>query len=179
MIKYSEKRLEKLRQALTYDAKKGVFTWNIDVYTGKGNRLLLIKRGTRAGCLQKEGYRTIRYQGKLYFEHKLAFIFAKNIIPIFIDHVDGNKQNNKINNLRECTREQNGQNRTKCLCNTSGFKGVCFHKKQKKYIAQIKINGVHHWLGTFINAKEAAKAYDKRAAIEFGKFANLNFKMKS
>jgi len=90
------------------------------------------------------------------------------------DHKDRNKLNNKRNNLRFITNQQNIMNSNKRKNTSSKYKGVCFVKAKKKWIAQISFNKKIYRLGCFANEKEAAKAYNKKAIEFFGEFAALN-----
>ncbi len=89
-----------------------------------------------------------------------------------IDHIDNNKQNNNIINLRFATIQQNCQNRSLSSKNTSGTKGVCWNKKTMKWRAYIKINGKTIHLGYFINKDDAINIRIQRAKNEFGEFIN-------
>lgn len=91
-----------------------------------------------------------------------------------IDHIDRNDLNNRIANIRLCFNSQNQHNSKKQSDNTSGYKGVSWHKHRKKWIAHIR-NGKLIHLGYFCSAVEAAKAYDDKAKELFGEFANTNF----
>ena len=91
-----------------------------------------------------------------------------------IDHIDRNPLNNKKVNLRIATRSQNGANSKMSSNNTSGFRGVCFDSKGKKWVAEIKENFKKISLGRFNSRTEAAKAYNSKAIKLFGKFATLN-----
>ena len=90
------------------------------------------------------------------------------------DHINGNKLDNRRSKLRPATDLQNRRNQYKYKNNTSGYKGVYWLKTNKKWMAQIKITGRAKYLGSFVNKKEAAKAYNKAAKKHFGKFARLN-----
>jgi hypothetical protein len=92
------------------------------------------------------------------------------------DHRDGNGLNNQRSNLRICTISQNQHNTGKQKRNTSGYKGVCFHKNAKRFIALIMVNRKSTHLGYFNTAIEAALAYDAAAIKLHGEFAQLNFK---
>jgi len=91
-----------------------------------------------------------------------------------VDHIDGNGLNNRRSNLRVVTRSQNQCNRGKQRNNTSGFKGVCFYKPYKKFMAYIKVNRKQRTLGYFETAAEAARAYDDAAKTLHGECAHLN-----
>lgn len=93
------------------------------------------------------------------------------------DHVFGNTLDNRRFNLRVCTNAENGRNRVRPNSNnTSNFKGVFWHQRAKKWMAQIKVNAKAFYLGLFKSAESAAKAYDEAAIRFHGKFASLNFK---
>ena len=77
--------------------------------------------------------------------------------------------------LRDATRQQNRMNAIKRSDNTTGFKGVCFHKAAKKFLAQIYVNRRAIYLGLFDTAAAAARAYDGAARLHHGEFAKLNF----
>lgn len=89
------------------------------------------------------------------YAHRLAWLFHYGTLPInSIDHIDGNKSNNQIDNLRDVTHQQNHWNRTTA-------KGYCWHKKANKFCAQIRINGKIKYLGLFHTEQEARNAYLK------------------
>jgi len=92
------------------------------------------------------------------------------------DHINENKVDNRRINLRVCTKGQNNRNRGKLSTNTSGYKGVYWHKYSKKWTASIAYNGKKYFLGYFVDKKEAAKAYDKAALTMHKEYANINKK---
>lgn len=89
------------------------------------------------------------------------------------DHINGNKLDNRRDNLRVCTRSQNLANRGKLITNSTGYKGVTIGNG--KYVSQIGFNGNTHRLGSFDNPVHAALAYDDAAIRLFGDFAQTNF----
>jgi hypothetical protein len=91
-----------------------------------------------------------------------------------VDHIDGDGLNNQRSNLRFCTKSENMQNRKLQRNNTSGYRGVVFHKPTKKWQATISFQGKTRWLGLFVLPEEAAAAYDREASRLFGEFARLN-----
>lgn len=96
-----------------------------------------------------------------------------------VDHINQNTLDNRRGNLRICTHGQNQQNSRKYTCNKSGFRGVVWHKRIKKWQAQIRSNGKNHHLGYFKTPKEAALVYDLACKRMHKKFANPNFLLKT
>jgi len=92
-----------------------------------------------------------------------------------IDHRNDNGLDNQKHNLRECTISENTSNMIASGRNTSGFKGVDWHKNNKKYRARINVCNKEIHIGFFVSKIEAAKAYDEKAKELHGKFARLNF----
>jgi hypothetical protein len=102
----------------------------------------------------------------------LAFIPNPNNKE-FIDHIDGNKTNNHISNLRWVTPKENQYNRPISKSNTSGIKGVSLCKSTQKWVCQIKINGKSTHLGCFVNLDDAIKKRQEVAKQQFGEFINI------
>jgi hypothetical protein len=91
------------------------------------------------------------------------------------DHINGDGLDNRKQNLRICTTAENGRNRGKSKNNTSGFKGVSWHKNRKIWYVHIRHNKKLMHIGSFKDKEEAARAYDRKAIELHGKFAKLNF----
>lgn len=109
---------------------------------------------------------------KRVLAHRLILGFPpKNV---YVDHIDMNGLNNQKSNLRKCTRNQNCQYARKRKDNTSGYRGVNFHRGY--YIARIRVNCKRYYIGNFKTAEEAARAYDREAKKHHKQFASLNFK---
>lgn len=121
------------------------------------------------GTLGKVGRIYTKINQKTYLVHRLIFLFHHGYLPKFIDHIDGNPVNNKIENLREATHRQNCQNRKLAINNTCGYKGVT--KYRNKWMAQIQVNGFKKHLGYFKTPSEAHEAYKKEADKSFGQFS--------
>ena len=92
-----------------------------------------------------------------------------------IDHKNGNGLNNRRCNIRFCTHSQNQQNQRAQKSKSSKYKGIYWHKRDKKWATMIQYNKKRIHLGYFDNEIKAAKAYDKKAKELFGEFANCNF----
>ena len=130
-----------------------------------------VKIGERAGCDHGDGYRVISINNKRYLEHRIIFLMHNGYLPACLDHADGDRSNNRIENLREASLSQNGQNRSVSR-NASGVKGVYFNAKRNRYQAQIWVDGKSKSLGCYENIDDAAKAVSKARAELHGKFAN-------
>jgi hypothetical protein len=112
-----------------------------------------------AGCLHRTGYKNIQIKRRQYPAHRLIFLYHNGYLPKTIDHVDRNKSNNKIENLREVTGSENALNTKKYKTNTSGYKGVSWSKNAKKWAAQIVVNKKRIYLGLHDTAELAYEAY--------------------
>ena len=88
-----------------------------------------------------------------------------------IDHINGDSLDNRRSNLRICTHRENMMNRRKHKNNTSGHKGVSWHKAKRKWEAGIKINGFHKYLGRFDQIEDAVKAYKEGASLYYKEYA--------
>ena len=134
------------------------------------------KKGTQAGYITEDGYRRVRVDGEYFYVHQLVYIMCIGQIPPgkYIDHIDGNRLNNDINNLRVATPLQNQLNKFRQKNGTSIYKGVWYDGAKAVWKASIRINGNRKYLGQFSTEQDAAICYDL-AAIEFhGEFAKLN-----
>ena len=141
------------------------------------NRGTKMKAGDKAGWVycSRPGlqYWKVEVCGKGYHAHRIIFLMHRGYLPDEIDHIDGNGLNNDIENLRAATRSQNGRNRGAPKHNTSGFKGVSWHKKSNKWRAVIKFGGKQRHLG-YLDTPEAAHEAYKAAATKLHKeFANF------
>jgi len=101
-------------------------------------------------------------------------VLTKASEELEVDHINQNKLDNRKNNLRLCTKAENRMNRSKYKTNTSGEKGVYFHKRDTVWTAQIGISGKRIHLGYFKEKKNAVKAYNLAAVKYHGEFAHIN-----
>lgn len=155
---------EKLKALLHYDPETGVFTRLITVADNA-------KAGDEAGWIETAGYRMIRICGVTYKTHRLAWLFVHGKFPdSFLDHRDKNRANNQILNLREATPSMNSMYKGKLKNNTSGFKGVYWVEKLKKFKVMCSVKTKQHYLGLFLTAEEASEVYQAFAKKHFGEF---------
>jgi hypothetical protein len=160
--------LEILKTYLKVDSMSpSGLTW-IKSYTNR------VKAGSFAGS--KGRYWRVSFKGKEYPAHRLIYFLAHSINPeqLDIDHIDQNKLNNNINNLRLVTRQQNNANTRSARNSTSKYKGVSFNKQSQKWVAQITKNYKQMYIGLFDCESDAAKAYNKQAIALYGEYALLN-----
>lgn len=101
-------------------------------------------------------------------------LIANTEIGMETDHIDGNGLNNKRDNLRSATGAQNNRNRRVTIRNTSGAKGVHWHKPRQKWLAQIRFDGEHHHLGLFRCRTAAAMAYAIASQKLHGEFGRVS-----
>lgn len=143
-----------LRDHVSYDPSTGVFVRLRNNGTAKA--------GDVAGWLEPNGYRKLSLLGFKYYAHRCAVLYMTGTWPAQdVDHIDGNKANNRYSNLRCVSRSINAQNLRKArVDNNTARLGVCFNKGAKKYAAEIKdLTGKRHYLGLYATADEAHAAY--------------------
>lgn len=143
---------ERLKELFTYDKLTGVFTRRVP----RGNQSAGATPGTK---MHPNGRKYIYVDGNTYFSYRLAWLYVYGAFPKGeIDHRDGNKKNDSIDNLREATRETNSQNRKVAMANNkSGYLGV--NKRGTRYRARIRVKGELINIGHFSTPQEAHEAY--------------------
>ncbi len=152
-----------LKRFVRYEPDTGLFFWNI-----QGRQRCSL--GSRAGTKSEKRYVLIMIDGRFYRAHRLAWLYIFGRWPkSFIDHKDGNRSNNRISNLREATSNQNNANRSRPR-GRSGYRGVSWHSRAKRWQAQIRKNGTQQHIGLFTDPREAAEAYQRAAREIHGEF---------
>lgn len=148
-----------LRFFLSYDPDSGHFKW---VNPSPKRKEL---KGQPAGGLNAGGYLTIFVGGQSYMGHRLAWLYTYGVWPEDdLDHANGNRSDNRILNLRPCTRAENRQNCRRSKSNRSGFLGVSWSKLHSKWRAQICVDRKTRHLGLFTSAESAYEAYTQAKA---------------
>ena len=148
----------RLRTLLSYDVDTGVFTWRAT----RRN----CKQGAVAGTLDAKGYRRISVDSKVYLAHRLAWFYKTGHWPVCeLDHINRQRDDNRISNLREANRTINTQNTNLRKDNPTGYRGVGWHKASNKWRARIQVNGKMLELGYFDDVEAASTAYQKAANI--------------
>jgi hypothetical protein len=149
--KMAELTQEELKKNIKHD-KNGVFWW---ITSKQGRRM-----NRPAGRVNADGYIQIMIKGKRHYAHRLAWLYHFGVWPENdIDHRNGIRTDNRIENLREATKEQNQQNKGIQSNNKSGYIGVCWDKNRQKWKAQIRINYKNNHLGLFQTPEQAREAY--------------------
>jgi len=150
----------------SYDSATGNFAWRVD-------RGYQAKAGNIAGTTNALGYRCIRLEGKQVLGHRLAWAMTYGMLPSQeIDHVNGDPSDNRLENLREASHQQNMINRCMPANNTSGMKGVSIHKQSGRWRARIKNpKGKYEHIGMYDSAEFAHAAYQNEALKLHGEYA--------
>ena len=152
MLDYDE-----VKKRFTYDEDEGFLRWRYSVTR--------VKSGDVAGCINSKGYQRVKVGGKYYYCHRLIWLYVYGRLPDqHIDHVNGNRADNRIVNLREASSAENGRNIKIPKSNTSGHVGVIWDKRINKWCARVKVNYKQIHIGSFINKSDAIvarKFYEK------------------
>jgi hypothetical protein len=163
-----ELTVDLLNHLFEYDKETGNLIWKIKP-SSRGHH---VKAGDIAGTLKSHGYLCVGINYNSYRAHRLIFLMHKGYLPKTVDHINGDKLDNRIENLRAATVGQNQHNRKTNANNTSGYKGVCWNKAQKKWAARITLERKNIHLGYFANVEEAAEVVRKAREELHGSFAN-------
>lgn len=160
--------LDGLEKVLRYEPDTGRFFWLID-------RPRRTKAGDEAGHKNKKGYIEIRYNHKTFNAHRIAWYLQMGEDPkdMEIDHVNGERSDNRFVNLRIANQVENARNRKKLKPKTSRHKGVYWYTRKQKWRAAIGCKGRCIHLGYFHDEYEAHLAYCKAALKLHGEFANF------
>ena len=150
---------EAVRYFLQYDATTGDFYWR----PREGSVLFNLRfAGKKAGTPTAVGYISIGLNHKVWFAHRLVWLIEHGEMPDGeIDHIDGNRQNNLIGNLRCVSHQNNLRNQRRAKPGNSGVTGVFYNKKNAKYLATMGVDGKQIRLGQFSKIEDAVSARAK------------------
>ena len=133
-----------------------------------------IKIGKRFGSTESNGYIRGQFKGKKFLEHRVVYYMFNKIVPSFIDHINGIRDDNRIENLREADKQSNTFNRKSHKNSTSKYKGVSWCKRDKNWQVSYCIGGKRIDIGKFNCEIEAAKAYDNTVREYHKEFQKVN-----
>jgi hypothetical protein len=151
---------EDINYAISYDSKTGVMKWK----NGVNIRYI----GNDAGSINKAGYVDIAYKGWRLYGHRVAWLLVYKEWPSnHVDHINGNRSDNRIENLRVATNQENSKNSKRHKGNTSGVTGVYWSKRANKWQAYICVDGKQTYLGVFKYLEDAERAR-KDAEVKYG-----------
>lgn len=160
----------KLQEYLHYDPNTGFFTW-----IKKPNNKIL--KGTRAGTTHKNGYRQINLLGKKYVEHRLAWLYMYGQFPKeLIDHINHDRADNRLCNLREVSIAENARNRIRNSNTRVDEAGIWWCRRRKRYIAEITLNQKKVYQKSFTDIDEAINQR-KSKLLELGFHENHGEKL--
>ena len=125
---------------MDYDILHKMFVYDDGILYRRITTSSNAKAGSVVGHPDKLGYLRFSILKKDYKVHRAIFFMHYGYLPDYIDHIDCNPANNKIENLRECTLEQNSWNSKKSITNSSGIKGVSWHKASNKWRVTLSVN---------------------------------------
>lgn len=152
-----------------FEYREGQLFWRIK--TGRK-----VVPGTRAGAKTDGGYWLVKIGKRPIREHRAIWEMFNGPIPtgLMIDHIDQNRMNNRLENLRLVTPFQNNGNQPKRVKGSSDYKGVAWLKQRNCFRASIQVDRKQYHLGCFKTQEEAAEVYNAAATKHFGDFASLN-----
>ena len=151
---------EELQELFNYNPETGILTRAKDLHKGRW------KAGDTIGFDNGNGYKRTIIKGKKYYIHRIIWMYVYGEMPKVIDHINGNKSDNRISNLRNTNYQGNGYNGN-IRGGSSKYKGVTFHKSTQKWRAQIHINGTGRSLGLY-NTEEEAYSARLKAEEKYG-----------
>lgn len=154
-----------------FDHKDGHLYWKKVMHP---NKQYLV--GQEVGSIHKTGYRHVTWMGKIHKVHRLIFLLEHGYLPKEIDHINGDRADNRIENLRAANRSENQCNRGALASNTSGHPGVSWHKKSSSWAVRLMKNGKTRALGYFKDLELAALVSAEARAKFHGQFAHQSLR---
>lgn len=147
---------EELNAMLRYDAENGALVWKARGVSQSWDTRWAGKPALAADS--GHGYKQGRINGVLHYAHRVIWKMLNGpLADLHIDHINGDRSDNRIHNIRAVTRAQNQRNLSKMAHNTSGHVGVHWDARDCKWVAQIKLSGVPKFLGRFELIEDAIR----------------------
>lgn len=173
---------EYLKELFDYDAEEGCLYWkerSIDHFVSPEQQCFVNKRwaGKKAGTsIGKYPYSIVRIKGIKYRSHRVIWVWHYGAISngLIMDHINGKKKDNRIENLQLCTPSDNNRKRELRKDNTSGVTGVCFDILRGTWVVRLKIRNKNKHIGYFVNKKDAIVARLAAEKEYYGSFAPSN-----
>ncbi|CAB4152509.1 putative NHN endonuclease [uncultured Caudovirales phage] len=150
-----------------FEYRDGHLYWK--VLHGRKNTI-----GKKAGFLYNNGYIGVGFKRKQYKVHRIIYELHHGYCPKFIDHINGDNSDNRIENLRAATRNQNGYNTKLNINSTTGIKGVRLDKNTKKYRVSFRVNKEMKSFGSYFDKEVAKFVADAMRYKYHGNFARFN-----
>lgn len=144
---------DRIARRLHHDPATGIFRWRVGQNAGK-----------RAGSPRRDGYWQIRFEGKMWLSHRLAWVYTfSEWPPEMLDHRSGKRDDSALVNVRAATRSLNSRNKHRHR--DGRLPGACFDKSSGRWYAQITHNGERFYLGTFATEAEASARFMEAVAL--------------
>lgn len=149
---------EEARQLFSYNPETGDLVWRVS----PNNRVPVghVVRAKDGG-----GYYHVKVRGIIYKAHRVAWLIVTGRWPVnLLDHINRDRADNRLSNLREATYTQNQYNRSQ------PFVGVTYRRNRNAYVARITVDGVRKYLGYFKTKQEAEEVYSQAVTAHYGEF---------
>lgn len=158
---------KRLKEVLNYDPETGIFTWKIKI-----SKKIIV--GTEPRSLNRYGYKRIRIDKRDYMAHRLAFLYMTGEFPKDqVDHINRIRTDNRFCNLRNASNAQNQWNKSKLRNNSTGFKGIHFANRERRFVAKVNVENKTICIGYFKELKCAVEAYENFVRKAHGEFSCL------
>ena len=156
---------QELKELLHYNPETGIFTWKVSTARR-------VSSGDVAVTKRKDGYIQIKLNNELILSHRLIWIYMYGYLPKYIDHINGQRDDNRIINIREVSNQQNSLNSKISKNNTSGIKGVYWDKSRNKWTVRLAIDGKGKFFRRFDDIDLAKLVIEEVRNKYHGKYAN-------